>query len=234
MVIPTRSLSSTSWPKACARRCSSKRRLASAQSSSWKSLKRGMPPPTSMTSPTLKISSCSNSAGSISFSSAFSASFSFSSPLPSSSMGTGSPSFASFFSSSGFLVAASFSFASSFFSAFSFFSASFFAAAAFAAATFAAATFFSASFLAARCAHAAFQATCLARQRCSVFCHLARCCFAQSDGTIPSTRRALFLLRTHAFTYSCAFWALLHSYLISSKPSSFSGRLNSPRDSLSF
>mmetsp|Transcript_78788 Transcript_78788/g.245420 ORF Transcript_78788/g.245420 Transcript_78788/m.245420 type:complete len:233 (-) Transcript_78788:110-808(-) len=165
---------------------------------------------------------------------AFSASFSFSSPLPSSSMGTGSPSFASFFSSSGFLVAASFSFASSFFSAFSFFSASFFAAAAFAAATFAAATFFSASFLAARCAHAAFQATCLARQRCSVFCHLARCCFAQSDGTIPSTRRALFLLRTHAFTYSCAFWALLHSYLISSKPSSFSGRLNSPRDSLSF
>mmetsp|Transcript_43759 Transcript_43759/g.135821 ORF Transcript_43759/g.135821 Transcript_43759/m.135821 type:complete len:211 (+) Transcript_43759:602-1234(+) len=208
--MPVRSGSSTSWRKACARRCSSNRRLIMVQSSNWKSLKRGVDAPMFMMSSTPKTSRFSkstvSSSSSSSFFSSFSSSFFSAFSSLSSSIGAASPSF---------------------------FSSDSFAAASFLAASLAAAAAFFAALAASFFANVALYSPCFACHCCRTFCHSTHFCWNQSDGVRSSTRVVSFLSATQVFKYSCAFECdLLHSCLISSKPSSFSGRVNSARDVL--
>mmetsp|Transcript_52983 Transcript_52983/g.141922 ORF Transcript_52983/g.141922 Transcript_52983/m.141922 type:complete len:217 (-) Transcript_52983:1200-1850(-) len=108
--MPARSVSSTSWRKACANKWSSKRKLIMVQSSNWKSLKRGVFAPMLRMSLMPKTSTFSKST--VSSSSSFSSS--------SSSEDLSSSSFSFSFASSSFLASSSSLFASPF-SACSFF-----------------------------------------------------------------------------------------------------------------
>mmetsp|Transcript_53915 Transcript_53915/g.115794 ORF Transcript_53915/g.115794 Transcript_53915/m.115794 type:complete len:222 (+) Transcript_53915:739-1404(+) len=218
--MPTRSGSPASLLKARARRCSSKRRVSSAQSSKAKFLKRGSPSPMSQTSFTAMMSS--TSIGSV-----FSGSSSF---------------FSSCFSS-GFSSA----FSSAFTSAFSTFSFSpdaspsspslhslpSFSAAALAASSAASAS--AAAFLAVSSAFFASASACLAANlagslnSANLFCHSWRTFWNSeylvvnhSEGCRLSMRHKTLFFKIQPFRYSWLPFASAQAYLISSKPSVFS------------
>mmetsp|Transcript_116031 Transcript_116031/g.328834 ORF Transcript_116031/g.328834 Transcript_116031/m.328834 type:complete len:203 (-) Transcript_116031:106-714(-) len=194
--MPVRSGSSASRRNACDSRCSSKLRLIRAQSSNWNSLKRGSPPPMSITSSTPKTSRPSKST------------FSSSSSRPS-----GSP----IGSSSGFFSPPA-AVASPCCSA----APAPFAAAAAAALAASPCSTPSAAFFAA----AALYSFCLACQRFRTCCHSLHFPLNHSDGCRSSIRVVSFFFRVHCFRWALAFGSLLHSALTSSKPSSFVGKLN--------
>mmetsp|Transcript_24481 Transcript_24481/g.61199 ORF Transcript_24481/g.61199 Transcript_24481/m.61199 type:complete len:358 (-) Transcript_24481:1161-2234(-) len=116
---------------------------------------------------------------------------------------------------------------SSFFSSFSspsFFSAAFFAAAAFLASLAA----FAAAFFATTVLYSAN----LLCQALTAICHLAHCWLNHVEGCKSSMRMLSFLSKIHFFTYSSHLAPLVHSYLMSSKPSSLVGRVNLVNEAL--
>mmetsp|Transcript_144943 Transcript_144943/g.464503 ORF Transcript_144943/g.464503 Transcript_144943/m.464503 type:complete len:423 (-) Transcript_144943:1118-2386(-) len=216
--MPTRSGSPASFLKACAIKDSSSLRLSKAQSSKVNCEKSGSPSPMSKMFSIVKMSKSflSSSAGSVGFSSAFSASSFFGSASGLASTSGSSPSF--FSPSASFLSPSP--------------SPSFFSAAE-AAATAAAAAFFSSSALAFACSASALRMACLTGSfhsvcvRChsaSTFCQSAKRCLNQSPGVRSSILHNIFCLKSQALKCSSACAFLVHVKRTSSKPSSAMGK----------